>query len=85
MLWLLLRNMCHDSRCSLNHIPHTVLPFRGNLAVAGVALNCNTSLLAVWIGLTVHVYSVQAVVNDGITEPLTSWYTDDSARVRQVG
>lgn len=70
--------------CSLNEILHTTLHYDGDLAVTGAAFNCNGSLLAVAIGLTVNIYSVKAILEDGDIRPFNMWYTHDSARVKQV-
>jgi hypothetical protein len=51
---------------------------------AGMAFNCDSSLLAIWSASTVHVYSVQALTNSGTLEVAYTWVTLDSSIVTQV-
>ncbi len=61
---------------------------QGALAVlpanaAGMAFNCDSSLLAVWYSSTVHVYSVQALTA-GTAEVAYTWVIPDNSIVTQV-
>ena len=51
---------------------------------AGMAFNCDSSLLAVWSSSTVHVNCVQALTSSGTLEVAYTWATPDNA-VTQVG
>ncbi len=50
---------------------------------AGMAFNCDSSLLAVWCSSTVHAYSVQALTA-GTAEVAYTWATMDNSVVTQV-
>ncbi len=50
---------------------------------AGMAFNCDSSLLAVWYSSTVHVYSVQALTA-GTAEVAYTWVIPDNSIVTQV-
>ena len=50
---------------------------------AGMAFNCDSSLLAVWYSSIVHVYSVQALTA-GTAEVAYTWVTLDNSVATQV-
>ena len=80
MIWFAaLSNMLGVYRYDIQQDALVFLPANA----AGMAFNCDSSLLAVWSTSTVCVYSVQALTA-GTAEVVYTWATLDNSVVTQV-
>ena len=76
--------MSSGSRPGLHQLPHVPIHAHESKRRIALALNCDSSLLAVCCGSSVQAYSVKAALDGKTDEALFSWHTSDNSQITQV-